>query len=62
VLAQIAAGVIAADRLDNYRKLLRELAFEERKHDKAAAANVKRRWKQIHKAQRDMYKLKNGGT
>ena len=43
----------------SYRKLLRELAFEERKHDKAASANVKRRWKQIHKAQREMYKLRN---
>jgi ribosome biogenesis GTPase len=62
VLAQVTDGVIPADRLDNYRKLLRELAFEERKHDKAAAANVKRRWKQIHKAQRDIYKLRNGGT
>jgi ribosome biogenesis GTPase len=62
VLAQVAAGVIPADRLDNYRKLLRELAFEERKHDKAASANVKRRWKQIHKAQKEMSKLRNGGT
>jgi ribosome biogenesis GTPase len=62
VLAQVADGVIAADRLDNYRKLLRELAFEARKHDKAASANVKRRWKHLHKAQRDMYRLKNGGT
>ena len=59
VLAQVAAGVIPADRLENYRKLLRELAFEERKHDKAASANVKRRWKQIHKAQNEMYKLRN---
>ena len=59
VLAQVAAGGIPADRLENYRKLLRELAFEERKHDKAASANVKRRWKQIHKAQRDMYKARD---
>jgi ribosome biogenesis GTPase len=59
VLAQVAAGAIPADRLENYRKLLRELAFEERKHDKAASANVKRRWKQIQKAQRDMYKVRN---
>ena len=59
VLARAADGTISADRLENYRKLLRELAFEERKHDKAASANVKRRWKQIHKAQRDMYKVKD---
>jgi len=60
VLAQVAAGTLAADRLENYRKLLRELAFEERKHDKAASANVKRRWKPIHKAQRDLYKSRSG--
>jgi ribosome biogenesis GTPase len=59
VLARAADGTISADRLENYRKLLRELAFEERKHDKAASANIKRRWKQIHKAQRDMYKVKD---
>jgi len=56
VLARAADGTISADRLENYRKLLRELAFEERKRDKAASANVKRRWKQIQKAQRAMYK------
>ncbi len=59
VLAGIASGVIDADRLENYRKLVRELAFEERKRDKAAAANTKRRWKQIHKAQRDLYKSRS---
>ena len=46
----------STDRLENYRKLLRELAFEQRKHDKAASADVKRRWKQIQKAQRAIYK------
>jgi ribosome biogenesis GTPase len=59
ILARVADGTITADRLENYRKLLRELAFEERKHDKAASANVKRRWKQIHKAQRAMNKLRS---
>ena len=60
VLAGVAAGTITADRLENYRKLLRELAFEARKHDKVASANVKRRWKQIHKAQRAMFKKRDG--
>jgi ribosome biogenesis GTPase len=59
ILAGVADGTITADRLENYRKLLRELAFEERKHDKAASATVKRRWKQIHKAQRAMNKLRS---
>ncbi len=58
VLAGVAAGTIPADRLESYRKLQRELAFEERKHDKAASANVKRRWKQVHKAHRAMQKLR----
>jgi ribosome biogenesis GTPase len=58
VLEAVASGELAEDRLENYRKLLRELAFEERKHDKAASANTKRRWKQIHKAHRQMQKLK----
>ena len=60
VLAGVAAGTITADRLENYRKLLRELAFEARKHDKVASANVKRRWKQIHKAQRAIFKKRDG--
>jgi ribosome biogenesis GTPase / thiamine phosphate phosphatase len=59
VLAAVADGTVARDRLDNYRKLLRELAFEERKHDKAAAANTKRRWKQIHKEHRRSQILKS---
>jgi ribosome biogenesis GTPase len=60
VLAGAADGTISADRLENYRKLLRELAFEERKHDKAASANVKRRWKQIQKEQRALSKRRDG--
>jgi ribosome biogenesis GTPase len=56
VLARVAEGAIAADRLEHYRKMVRERAFEERKRDKAANANTKRRWKQIQMAQRAMYK------
>jgi hypothetical protein len=41
---------LQADRLDNFHRLVREAAYEARKHDKAAAANVKRRWKVVHKA------------
>jgi ribosome biogenesis GTPase len=59
VLARVADGTIGADRLEHYRKMVRELAFEERKRDKAASANVKRRWKQIQKAHRALYKSKS---
>ena len=59
VLSAVETGELDADRLENYRRLLREVAFEERKGDKAAAANVKRRWKQIHKAARAMYRDRN---
>jgi ribosome biogenesis GTPase len=59
VLAAVEQGELDADRLENYRRLLREAAFEERKRDKAAAANVKRRWKQVHKAARAMYRDRN---
>ena len=56
VLEAIAAGRLDDDRLANYKRLLREAAFEARKRDKAGAADVKRRWKQITKAARARYK------
>jgi ribosome biogenesis GTPase len=56
VLGAVAAGRLDADRLEHYRRLGREAAFEERKRDKAAAANTKRRWKQIIQAQKALYK------
>jgi len=56
VLEAVAAGRLDADRLEHFRRLVREAAFEARKHDKALAANTKRRWKQVHKAAREMYR------
>jgi ribosome biogenesis GTPase len=56
VLAAVATGALDADRLEHYRRLAREAAFEGRKRDKAAAANAKRHWKQIHQAQKELYK------
>jgi ribosome biogenesis GTPase len=38
VLAAAAAGTLDADRLGSYRKLLAEVAYEERKHDREANA------------------------
>ena len=61
VLAAVEEGRLPPDRLENYRRLLRESAFEERKRDKAAAANAKRRWKQINQAQKQMYRDRERG-
>jgi ribosome biogenesis GTPase len=56
VIAAVEGGRIAADRLEHYRRLGREAAFEERKRDKAAAAVHKRRWKKIHRANKALYR------
>jgi ribosome biogenesis GTPase / thiamine phosphate phosphatase len=56
VLAAVHAGRLDADRLQNYRRLVREAAFETRKRDKAAAANTKRRWKQASQAAKALYR------
>ena len=52
----LESGRLDADRLESYRRLGREAAFEERKRNKAAASEEKRRWKQIHQAQRALYR------
>jgi ribosome biogenesis GTPase len=56
VLAAVERGELSADRLDHFRHLGREIAFEERKRDKSAAAEEKRRWKKIHQANKVMYR------
>ena len=56
VIEAVAGGRLDEDRLANYQRLLREVAFEARKRDKAGAADVKRLWKQNTKAARAMYK------
>jgi ribosome biogenesis GTPase len=56
VLGAVAAGTLDAERLEHYRRLLREAAFEARKRDPSAAAEEKRRWKQIHQAQKTLYR------
>jgi ribosome biogenesis GTPase len=58
VQAAIAAGSLDPARLDNYRKLQRELQFLERRRDAAAQAEEKKIWKQQTKALRRHYKLK----
>jgi len=61
VLEAVNAGRLDGDRLAHYRRLGREAAFEVRKRDKAAAAEQKRRWKQIHQAQRAIYRDRDRG-
>ena len=56
VRAAVDGGRLDADRLDNFHRLGREAAYEARKQDKAAAAEHKRRWKQLHQAARAMYR------
>jgi len=55
VLASVAAGDLGQDRLDAWRKLLRELAFQARRGDARLRAEEQKKWKTIAKAQRARY-------
>jgi len=61
VTAAVESGRLDPDRLGHYRRLGREAAFEERKRDKAVAAEHKRRWKQIHQANKALYRERDRG-
>jgi ribosome biogenesis GTPase len=52
VLAAVDDGSLEDRRLQSYRKLQRELAFAERRTDRAAQLAEKKKWKQIHRANR----------
>ncbi len=56
VLEAVERGELDATRLEHYRRLGREIAFEERKRDKSAAAEQKRRWKKMHQAAKTFYR------
>jgi predicted GIY-YIG superfamily endonuclease len=56
VCGAVDSGQLDPDRLENYRRLLRELAFEQRKRDKSAAAGAKRQLKQMMRAQKALYR------
>ena len=58
VQAAVQAGVLEPDRLAGWDKLRRELAFVERKDDKGAQSEQRKRWKSIHKAGRAWTKQK----
>ena len=49
VLAAIESGSLPARRLDSYRKLLREAAYQERRGNTRLAAAERARWKSLHK-------------
>ena len=61
VMAAVARGDLDPARLEHYRHLGREVAFEERKRDKAAAAAEKKRWKKLHQAAKEIYRNKERG-
>jgi ribosome biogenesis GTPase len=48
----LAAGVLDPDRLESYDKLARELAYLERKGDKRARSEERRRWRILEKEAR----------
>jgi ribosome biogenesis GTPase len=57
----VDAGTLAADRVEHYRHLAREAAFELRKRDKAAAAEEKKKIKRGAQHLKAMYRLRERG-
>ncbi len=57
VCAAVEEGSLPAARLLRYERLLREIAHNDARADTARAHDQKRRWKTIHKGQRDRQKL-----
>lgn len=52
VLEAVAAGDLLQRRLDNYRKLQREAAYQARRADARLAAQEKARWRALHRQRR----------
>jgi ribosome biogenesis GTPase len=52
----VTAGSLPPERLESFRRLEGEAAYEARRHDKAAAAEHKRQWKQLSQAQKQLYR------
>lgn len=53
----VRAGAVTPERWQSYQKLMREARYHEETADKLAAAARKRRDRQMHRAQRQHYKL-----
>jgi ribosome biogenesis GTPase len=58
VEAALASGRLAADRLESYRKLQKELHHLQLRQDDLARIQEKKKWKSIHKAMRDLDAVK----
>jgi ribosome biogenesis GTPase len=54
----IDEGDLPEERFASYRKLERELAFTARRHDKALEIAERKRWKQIHRQNRERMKFR----
>jgi ribosome biogenesis GTPase / thiamine phosphate phosphatase len=59
VQSALAKNQLSAERFESYLKLRREVAYLTRKQDVLARIEESRRWKRIHKANRNMYKNRN---
>jgi ribosome biogenesis GTPase len=60
VTAAAASGALDPDRLDDWRRLVREQEFLARKADPALAREARRRWAAIGRAGRDAMRRKRG--
>jgi len=58
VEAALASGALAAERLESYRKLQKELHHLRLRQDDLARIQEKKKWKSVHKALRDIDALK----
>jgi ribosome biogenesis GTPase len=58
IAASVEAGDITPERVDSWRKLQRELAFQARRGDARLRAEERAKWKSISKAQRSMYRAR----
>lgn len=56
ILKALQAGTLPQEMWRNYQKIQDELAHYERRGNKAAIAEQKEKWKQIHKNQKALYK------
>ena len=61
VLAAVEAGTLAAERLANFHKLVRESEVAAMKTDARLRAEEKRKWKITYKSAMDFHKRTRGG-
>ena len=54
----VIAGELASERVENYRRLQREIELTSHRSDARSSGNIKRRWKEISKSSRQAYRLR----